>query len=303
VKKVTSERVVWTSFVVDIADIASNVIVAALSGSAVILATALRGAADLLTTAFLLVGLKRARRRADRGHKFGYGKELYFWAFLSSLAMLTVTGGLAFYYGWQHYRHPQEVTNLGWSFAVLLFGMAANAYALWLDGQRLRQSNLEKSLWHGLFHSNLVEIKIAFVLDLMGVTTAVFGFAALGLYGLIGDARIDGLGAILIASTVIVLAIFLILEIKDLLIGRGALPEVEKDIKDAALKIKGVHRVANLRTLYIGSDRLLVNMVVAMDAKLTTNTLEQMMDEIKLNVKHDVPSVRHILVEIETSLD
>jgi divalent metal cation (Fe/Co/Zn/Cd) transporter len=55
--------------------------------------------------------------------------------------------------------------------------------------------------------------------------------------------------------------------------------------------------------LYIGSDSLMVNMVVAMDSKLTTNTLEQIMDQVKLNVKRDVPSVKHILVEFETSIE
>jgi cation diffusion facilitator family transporter len=302
-KKVSSEKVVWTSFIVDVVDIVTNVIVAIISGSVVILATALRGMADLLTTGFLLIGIRLSKRRADRGHKFGYGRELYFWAFLSSLAMLTITGGLSFYYGWKHYRQPEEITSLGLSFAVLGVGMLTNIYALSLDTRRLRQSNLEKNLWHGFFHSSLVEVKIAFVLDLMGAITAFLGIFALGTYKLLGDARLDGLGAIMIGSTVIVLAIYLIAEIKDLLIGRSALPEVEKDIKKAAIEIDGVDRITGLRTLYIGSDSLMVNMVVAMDSKLTTNTLEQIMDQVKLNVKRDVPSVKHILVEFETSID
>lgn len=302
-KRISSEKVVWTSFIVDVTDIVSNIAVAVISGSTVILATALRGIADLMTTGFLLVGLRLSKRRADRGHKFGYGRELYFWAFLSSLAMLTVTGGLSFYYGWQHYRNPQEITNLTLSFAVLIVGMLTNIYALSLDARRLKQSNLEKTLWHGFFRSSLVEVKIAFVLDLMGVATAFLGIFALTFYKLIGDARLDGLGAIMIGSTVIVLAIYLIAEIKDLLIGRSALPEVERDIRSAAIKIDGVDRIKGLRTIYIGSDSLMVDMVVAMDAALTTNTLEQIMDQIKINVKRDVPSVKHILVEFETSIN
>jgi divalent metal cation (Fe/Co/Zn/Cd) transporter len=47
----------------------------------------------------------------------------------------------------------------------------------------------------------------------------------------------------------------------------------------------------------------MVNMVIAMDPKMTTNTLEQLLDKIKNNVKRDVPSVRHILIEFETSVD
>lgn len=302
-KKISSEKVVWTSFFVDVVDIISNVAVAIISGSTVVLATALRSAADLMTTGFLLIGIKLSKRRANRRHRYGFGRELYFWAFLSSLAMLTITGGLSFYYGWEHYRNPEEISNLALSFIVLAVGMLTNIYALSLDARRLKESNLEKNLWHGFFHSSLVEVKIAYVLDFMGVATAFLGIFALGFYKLLGDARLDGLGAIIIGSTVIVLAIYLIAEIKDLLIGRSALPEVEKDIKAAAIKIDGVDRIRSLRTLYIGSDSLMVDMVVAMDAKLTTNTLEQIMDQVKINVKRDVPSVKHILVEFETRID
>lgn len=301
--RISSERVVWTSLIVDITDICSSVIGAVASGSAVVLATALRGMADLMTTAFLLVGLKMSRRRANRRHKFGYGREVYFWAFLSSVAMLTVTGGLSFFYGWQHFRFPQEIENIGLSFAVLAIGVLTNGYAFSLDARRLKQANPEHNLEQGFFHSNLVEIKIAFVLDLMGVATALLGILALAIYRLTGDARLDGLGAIMIAGTVIILTTYLIIEIKDLLIGRSAMPEVEADIKTSALKIKGVDHITNIRSIYIGSDKLMVSMVVAMDPKLTTNTLEQIMDRVKANVKRDVPSVRHILVEFETRID
>lgn len=299
-RKVSSERVIWTSFFVDVIDVISNVIVAVLSGSAVILATALRGTADLLTTAFLLLGLKLSHRRANKQHQFGYGRELYFWAFLSSLALLTITGGLSFYYGWQHYNDPHPISNLPLSFAILIIGAMTNLYALSFDVRKLKQSNYAASVWHGFFRSTLVEIKIALVLDLMGVVTALLGLGSLMIYYLTGEARLDGLGAIAIAGTVIILASYLIIEVKDLLVGRSALPEVEADIKQSALKVKGVRDILDLRTMYIGPENLLVNMEVSMDPKLTTNTLEQLMDKIKDAVKHDVPAVKYIQIELET---
>lgn len=302
-KKITSERVVLTSFLVDIADIVTNIAVAIISGSAVILATALRGVADLMTTGFLLIGLRQSKRRADKRHKYGYGRELYFWAFLSSIAMLTVTGGLSIHYGWQHFRNPEEVSNILLSFGVLVAGMITNIYTLLLDTRRLQQSDQSGSLLGGIVRSNLIEVKITFVLDLMGVVTALLGITALGIYRLTGDSRLDGLGAIFIGSTVIILAAYLIIEIKDFLIGRSALPEVEKDIRNAAKKIEGVTRIPHIRTLYMGSDRLMIDMVVVMNADTTTNTLEQIMHQIKLQVKRDVPSAKHVLIEFETNIN
>jgi cation diffusion facilitator family transporter len=301
IKKVSSEQVIWTSFAVDVIDIVTNVVVAVLSGSAVILATALRGTADLLTTIFLLLGLKLSHRRADKGHQFGYGRELYFWAFLSSLALLTITGGLSLYYGLQHYNEPRALSDLTLSIIVLVIGIGTNGYAFWTDIAKLKQSNASDSLLVAFLHTNLVEIKIALVLDFMGVLTATLGVVSLALYQLTGEARLDGLGAILISGTVVFLASYLVIEVKDLIIGRSALPEVEIDIKTAAHKVRGVRAVLDLRTLYIGPENLLVNMEVAMDPKLTTNTLEQLMDKIKETVKHDVPAVKFIQIELETS--
>jgi divalent metal cation (Fe/Co/Zn/Cd) transporter len=137
----------------------------------------------------------------------------------------------------------------------------------------------------------------------MGIVTAALGIVSLIVYILVDDARIDGLGAIFIASTVILLAFDLIIEIKDLLVGRSAMPEVEADIRNAAKKIEGVNKIPHLRTLYMGTDRLMIDMVIVMDPDLTTNTLEQIMDQIKIQVKHDVPSAHHILIEFETSID
>lgn len=299
-RKISSERVIWTSFIVDVIDIVTNVAVAIISGSAVILATALRGTADLLTTIFLLLGLKLSHRRANKEHQFGYGRELYFWAFLSSLALLTITGGLSLYYGLQHFNEPHSINSLNLSITVLAIGIITNAYALWIDIKKLKQSNTSDSLLIAFLHTNLVEIKIALVLDFMGVLTASLGLVSLVIYQLTGEARLDGLGAILISGTVVFLASYLVIEVKDLIVGRSALPEVEADIKAAAHKVKGVRDVLDLRTLYIGPENLLVNMEVAMDPKLTTNTLEQLMDKIKETVKHDVPAVKFIQIELET---
>ena len=83
-KRVSARQVVLTSFVVDLSDVILNCIITIMSGSVVMLSQAIQGAADLLTSGFLLLGLQRSKRRANRDNRFGYGRELYFWSFLSA---------------------------------------------------------------------------------------------------------------------------------------------------------------------------------------------------------------------------
>ena len=87
---------------------------------------------------------------------------------------------------------------------------------------------------------------------------------------------------------------------KDFLIGKIASPEIEQQIREAALSIPQVLEVLDLRTMQIGVDKLLVNLEVHMKDKLTTDELEILIDKIKRRVKKEVPSIGHIQVELES---
>ncbi|MBL7159076.1 cation transporter [Candidatus Microgenomates bacterium] len=82
---ITSEKVVKVSFFVDITDVLINLLVAIISGSVIMLSQALQGSADLLASGLLIFGVKKSKGLADRKHPFGYGREVYFWTFLSAL--------------------------------------------------------------------------------------------------------------------------------------------------------------------------------------------------------------------------
>ncbi|MFH1648877.1 MAG: cation transporter, partial [Patescibacteria group bacterium] len=109
-QKITSERVVLTSFIVDILDVVIGITVTILSGSVVMVSQALEGLADLLATGLLLLGVKRSKRPSTRKHPFGYGRELYFWTFLAALLTFIITAGASFYLGLKRFLHPEPVT-------------------------------------------------------------------------------------------------------------------------------------------------------------------------------------------------
>ncbi len=298
--KLSASRVVRTSFLVDLVDILLNTTLAIASGSAVMLVQALQGGADLLTSSLLLIGVKRSRRISDKRHPFGYGREIYFWTLMSGLIMLIITATTSFYHGWQHYFLPEPLGYNGLSLIVLVIGFITNSYALNLSYQRLTASQGPGSFWNIFTASPLVETKATFVLDLMGVMSAILGFVALLLYAETGNPQYDGIGAMIIGIGIALLAVLLVVDVKDVLIGRSVDPSLEKDIAETALAVKGVEQVLDLRTMYLGSERLLVNMELAIAPGLETSQIEKLMDIIKAEVKDKVPSVHHIQVEVET---
>ncbi|MBW3538226.1 cation diffusion facilitator family transporter [Candidatus Parcubacteria bacterium] len=297
--RISARRTVATSFLVNVSDIVLSLTVAIISGSVVMLSQALQGVADLLTSGLLLVGVRQANRRADRKYRFGYGRELYFWILMSAISMLTLTSSISFYLGWQRWLHPEPITNLPWALAVLAVGLFTNGYAVTVSFRRLHLSHAGK-FWRKLKHSSLIETKATLILDCMGVTAAAVGMTALIIFALTGDGRFDGLGAMIIGAVTAILAVKLVMEAKDAIIGKRATDDIEQAIARAALKGTGVKGVLDLRTMYLGSERLLVNMEVHLDEGLHTRQIEELTDEIKRKVKRAVPMVRHIQVEVET---
>ena len=82
----TSRRVLTVSFLVDVLDVVSNLVVALLTGSAVVFAEMAQGLADSTGSALLVIGERRSRRPGDAEHPLGYAREAFFWALLSAVA-------------------------------------------------------------------------------------------------------------------------------------------------------------------------------------------------------------------------
>lgn len=260
----------------------------------------MEGIADLAASGLLWVGVERARRKADRSHPFGYGRELYFWTLLAALLMFGITASFSIYFGIQRFLNPSPIQNLYLAFAALLVALVTNGYAFSLSLRRLLKHRTFLSVLHIFFRSSLVETKTTFTLDLMGTTSAFIGLISLFIYSVTGDGRFDGLGAISIGVTLGFLAYLLILSIKDLLVGKTASVETESRIRQATLSVPAVKDVLDLKTMHIGSERLLVNLEVHLDHSLTTREIEKLIDEIKQKILEEVPTVRHIQVELET---
>src|SRR5712664_3159836 len=62
-------------------------VAAAVTGSIAMLAEAIHSAADCGNQVLLLFGMKDARRAPDARHPLGYGRAVYFWAFLVAVLL------------------------------------------------------------------------------------------------------------------------------------------------------------------------------------------------------------------------
>ena len=75
--------------------------------------------------------------------KFGYGREVYFWTFLSALVTFTITAGASFYFGFNRLINPQPIENVGIAFITMGIALTTNGYSMSLSLKRLLAKSVE----------------------------------------------------------------------------------------------------------------------------------------------------------------
>ena len=298
--KISILRVALTSFVVDISDVGLNLLVAMLTGSVVVVTQVIAGLADMTASGLTVVGVVRSKKPADKKPPFGYGREVYFWALLAGLFMFMISAVASFWFAWNRFVNPHIVNNLWMAAVVTLVGVVTNGYALTLAVRRLLKHREFSKLAYVFLNSSLIETKTALVMDLTGTLSSALGLVALWLYSFTGEPRYDALGGMAIASLMAILAFALLLNVRELIIGRSTSGENEERIMKAVLEVAGVIKIVDLRTLIIGSEKLMAHVEVHVEDGLTTDEIERLIDKIQKHVSEKVESVKLVQVEIET---
>jgi cation diffusion facilitator family transporter len=100
------------------------------SGSASMLAEAVHSVADAGNQLLLFFGGRQAKRRADRAHPFGYGRERYVYAFVVSIILFSVGGLFSIYEGVDKLQHPHALENAWVPIVVLVIAIVLESFSL-----------------------------------------------------------------------------------------------------------------------------------------------------------------------------
>jgi len=100
-----------------------------------------------------------------------------------------------------------------------------------------------------------------------------------------------------VGTLLIVIAIFLAIEMVEMLIGESALPEEVDAIRAALEGSDGVERVIHLRTMHVGPDELLVAAKIAIHHSDTGREIAADIDNAEKALRAAVPTARYIFLE------
>ena len=145
--------------------------------------------------------------------------------------------------------------------------------------------------------SKAPELPAVLLEDFAALIGLGFALVAIMLTVVTRNERWDGAGSIAIGVLLGGVAWVLAVEMKSLLIGESASPEIQRAIVEALEDGPEIERVIHLRTLHVGPDSLLVAAKVAVRASDAARVVAAAIDTAEGRVRAAVPIAKLIFLE------
>jgi cation diffusion facilitator family transporter len=269
-----------------------------LVGSSAMLAEAAHSAADTLNQGFLLASLRRGARPADARHPFGYGQERYFWSLLAAFGIFIAGAGFSIFEGLLALGHKESGSPLPAYLVLVAAGLAEGTslvrVLVQLRGEARRSST---GMLDHVRSSPDTTVKATLFEDSAAMVGLVFAALGLALRQVTGSPVWDGAASIAIGGLLIVVAVRLGLDSREYLIGRAADPKDLDTIRAEIEKTKGVDRLLELLTMYLGPEHLIVAARVAFSDEISADRAEDVADEIDKRLADRLTLVPHVFLD------
>ncbi|MGH8105722.1 MAG: cation diffusion facilitator family transporter, partial [Arenimonas sp.] len=262
-----STRAIFYALGANLGIFVAKLAAAMFTGSGAMLAEAVHSLADCGNQGLLLLGMKRAKLPPTPDFPLGYGKETYFWSFLVALMLFSVGGAFSVYEGLHKLSSPEPLEKPWLAIGVLVFSIVLEWLSLRACLQEINKVREKNSLWHWFQESRNSEMIVLFGEQLAALLGLVFALAAIGLSMVTGNPVYDAIGTIGIGVLLIVIAVFVAIEIKALLIGQSAAPARRKEIEDYLHSHPHTMAIHNVITLQLGPE-IMVSVKVGMNPEL-----------------------------------
>ena len=266
------------------------------TGSTSMLAEAIHSFADCGNQALLFWGLKEANRAPTKDHPLGYGKAIYFWSFIVALMLFSMGGLFSIYEGMHKLASTEPVRNAWVAVAILSFGIIAESVSLWGAVREINKVRGTRSLWSWFRNSRQSELVVILGEDLAALGGLAIALSFIGLAMLTGNPVWDALGSIAIGALLLVVAALIGVQVKGLLIGQSAEPEVLAKMKKHLSEAPEVIELYNLLTQQFGSE-IMVAIKARMQPQGSEVALVEAINRVEAGFRMAFPEVGWLFFE------
>ncbi|WP_049898946.1 cation diffusion facilitator family transporter [Natrinema sp. J7-1] len=287
-----------------------------LTGSPAMLSETYHSISDTGNQIFLLIGIKYGAQEATREHPFGHGKAQFFYSLLVSVMLFGIAGWESARHGYDALTHggvhraSEDVTLLGQTFdpvfvnyAVLLGAIAFESYAFWKAYKGISRQ-MDEYGWTTLREAFRKTSDVTTLTALTEDTIALAG-AGIALFGVYltrttGNPMYDAAAALLIGLMLMGFAIALAWQNKRLILGESLPKEAEDELRAIVADWDGVTELVDFRTVYFGTEEVLVPADVAFEPDLDAETISERITRIELALMEHDDQIQKVYIEPET---
>ncbi|MFB2586417.1 cation diffusion facilitator family transporter [Herbiconiux liukaitaii] len=268
-----------------------------ISGSSSMLAESVHSLADSGNQLLLLLGGRKAKKRADKEHPFGYGRERYVYAFVVSIILFSVGGVFSIYEGIEKIEDPHPIEAPWIPIGVLIIAMVLEGLSL-RTGVKESNHHRGKQTWvQFVRRAKAPELPVVLLEDTAALCGLAFALVGVSLSAITGNGLWDGIGTLFIGALLVLVAIILGIETKSLLVGEGASDADEAAIEGAITSTAKVDRLIHIKTLYLGPDELMVAAKIALAPDSELRDVADTINAVERSIRQAVPVARVIYIE------
>ena len=292
-----SKLAIYGAIAANVAIAATKFVVAGITGSSAMLSEGIHSAVDTFNGVLLLVGIRLSQRPATVEHPFGHGKELYFWSLIVAVLIFGLGGGVSFYEGIQHMRHPEPMQDPTWNYVVLALAALFEGASFLVALRQFRAQARGAPFWRALEQSKDPTTYTVLAED--SAALAGLAVAALGIYlsHRFDLPALDGAASVVIGLLLAGVAVLLISQARGLLIGEGIRPETARAIRSLAMAQPSVRDVGHVLSMYMGPDEVLVIVDLNFKEGTATGDAAEAIGAIERQVRARFPMIRRLFIE------
>jgi cation diffusion facilitator family transporter len=292
-----SKLAVYGAMGANVAIAVTKFIAAAITGSSSMLSEGIHSMVDTGNSCLLLIGLNRSRRPPTREHPYGHGKELYFWTLIVGVLIFGVGGGVSFYEGILHLRHPPPLEDPLWNYAVLACAAVFESISFSLGWKQFNAERKGRPVLQALQTS-----KDPATLTVMAEDSAALVGLALAACGVffshwLQRPELDAIASMAIGELLAGVAVVLIAASRDLLIGEGVSVATARELRDMALQ-DGFTQVGPILSMFMGPHEALVTLSVQADPARASGEVAAAVQGLEARVRERWPVIKRVYIEV-----
>ncbi len=272
-------------------------IVSTITHSAGMLAEAIHSFADCGNQIFLLIGNKRAAKKPSELHPFGYGKEEYFWGFLVAILLFFVGAIFSIYEGVHKLFQPSELQNISWSYIVLVLSILIEGKSFHVAYTSFAKTRKGTSMYKALKESTDTNLFVILLEDSAALTGLTIILVSTTLAWFVHPV-FDAIGSILVGLLLIVISLFMINELRKLIVGENISRELRDEFKLIVSANPVIHKVNSISAMMMGKSKFMLVIGVDLQDNIHASKVEIQFEKIRKELGQKNPNIHSVYFDV-----